>query len=211
MLSDLSITEGLEGGFVFGQSASEEIAGFGEESAVKHVLDALVDATPQVGGGARQAKDEERALGVVSEERPAGALRGIGLAGEANHFEGAEDAPRVFLVDAGESDRIPAGEFGEKIGNGCGFQFRAQSGIGGRSFAEAVDEGFEVEARAAAEKGQVAAGLDLSQGLARETEEISDAERLSEVHHVEQMMGDARAFGGGWFRGADVHAAIHLH
>ena len=116
MLSDLSIAKGLEGGFVFGQSASEEVAGFGEESAAKHVLDALVDATPQVGGGARQAKDEERALGVVGEERPAGALRGVGFVREANDFEGAEDAPRIFLVDAGESDRISAGEFGEKIG-----------------------------------------------------------------------------------------------
>ena len=83
--------------------------------------------------------------------------------------------------------------------------------IGQRRFTQAFQKCFEVESRSAAKDGHAAPRLDFRHGLSGQPGELRGIERLSHVHHVNQMVWHTGAVGGGRFGRAYVEAAINLH
>lgn len=139
VVDDLFVAECLGGGSIFAEAVLEQELSFGDQAGREHGIDALVDAVVEVGAIGFEADERE-----VGGRRPFGALVGVGFVGEANDFEGADDAAGVLAVDFLKGGGVGLLKFVQELGEGSGFEFGAEIWIGGRSFAEALEEGVEV-------------------------------------------------------------------
>lgn len=82
--------------------------------------------------------------------RPAGALLGKGPAGQADDLEGADNTTRVEAVNPLVCGRVTLGQFAQQLGHRRGLEGGAHGGIGRRGLAQSLEQGLEVEPRAAA-------------------------------------------------------------
>lgn len=190
---------------------------FIEEAGFHHLFDAGVDARVDEFGGPVQ--DDEAVGNFGFGIRDVG-LRSIplclvgadGFAGEVEDFEGADGAAFVIGVDALGGVGVDAFEFFAECREAFGAELISECVIGAGAFEEAVEEGFDVEVGAADDDGGFVAGLNIGDGALRFAEPVMDCEGggIARVAEVEEMVGDALAFGDGRLGGADVHAFIDL-
>ncbi len=135
-------------------------------------------------GGPRKAEGRSRGSRVEVGGRPIRALGGIRFAGQANDLDRADDPACVLAVYPVECRRISLGEFAEQIRQWRRFQFGADDRIGGRRFAQTVQERFEVKACPAAEYRRSPSTVDVRKGFSREPGESRGVKRLGQFHDI---------------------------
>jgi hypothetical protein len=84
----------------------------------------------------------------------------------------------------------------------------AELGLAGGTGEQAFGEGAEVEAGSPGDDREAVAGGDCLEGGAGLTAVFAGGKRLVGVGNVDEMVGQARAFFGGGFGCAKVHASI---
>ena len=211
----LGVAEGEEGAgkVLRGAVAAvglEEAFGFGEEAAVEHLRGAAVDAVVELRAGRLkgEAEDAEAGEGVATALLPLG---GEGLLSGEAEGEGAEELGGVVGVDglggAGVEAREQAVEVSGAAAGAEGVEALAEGGSDGWRGKETVEQGAEIEAGAADEERQAAAGGDAVDGLAGVAGPVAGGEGLVGIDEIEAVVGDEGAVFEGGFGGADLHAA----
>jgi tetratricopeptide (TPR) repeat protein len=194
-----------------GEPGGEEGAEFVDKSGIKECLGAACDAAAE--GLAFGEEDELERSEAGKGFRGGGEDGGGGAAGEEADFDGADEFLAVAAVDAGGGGRVPPVE--ETV-EGAGaaavesIEAGAEGGVAAGSGAESVEGGAQVESGAAGEDGQAPAAGDVVNQGAGKGGEAPGVAVPGGVEDVDKVMGDAGAFGGGQFGGADVQPAVEL-
>jgi hypothetical protein len=205
----LAIAEGVEGAGGVAVTG-KKTAGFVEEAAGEHLSGASVEAFVESGTGRIEADAEDAVAG----EGIAAGLPGIGerLAGGEADFEGADELGLVVGVDARGGGGIEAAEESVQPGGAMAASACAEAvaeAFGAlRTGEEAVEEGAQIEAGAAGNDGEVAAGGDVGEGLAGEAAVVAGSAEMVRREDVEEVVGDLAPLLRRGFGGADLHIAI---
>ena len=205
----LAVAERIERGN--GAVAGEEAAGFFDEACGEHGFGALVEALVELGAGGIEADAEETEAG----EGIAALGEGGGdrlAEGEAD-LDGADELGGVVGVNALGGEGVEAGEdavqpAGAVAGEAAG-EAGAEMLLARRAGEEAEREGAQVKAGAAGDDGEMAAGGDGGEGGAGLAAVFAGGVEPVGVGDVDEVVGQTALVIWGWFRGAEVEAAVY--
>jgi len=140
------------------------------------------------------------------------------LSGQSEDLDGAGEASRVVQDGAGDGCVEGAGRVGEfgaqgrgaiRLGQAC--QDSLGEVIIGGEEGLSVEEGSGIQSGSAGEHRRVPPALDVGQTVLSQAHVEGCVAGLRGLQDVAEVMGDAAAFGGGRFGGADIKAAVDQH
>ena len=140
---------------------------------------------------------------------------GDGLAGQPVDLQGPDDPFGVVGVDAAGRLRVdlPQGlvQAGQSLALGLGPQLGPDQLVAAGAFEEPVEQGLDVQGRAAHGDDGLAPAADVLDGREGLVQEQPHAERFARLDHVDQMVPDLLLGLFGGLGRADIHAAVDLH
>jgi hypothetical protein len=208
----LLVAEGAAGGSAFAQARAGQGAHPGLEAEPPHTVDPGGDALVEAGAGQGEADLDGRMGRIRTLEGGHGG--GERAAGDLDDLEGPHDAAPVGGQDRGGRGRVEGGQAGVQRGRADARELVLQasaSTIVRSGKIEVAESGTDVQARAAREDRDQAAGGDvLDRGLG-ELGVVGHVRGAGHRPDVEQVVRHALPGGFGLLGRADVHALVELH